>query len=150
MGIYRLIYSLFHAKIDIRKRCHLALWPDKSILKEVPGSKYAPILSCKISWGWDKNPALHNNWKLMSFFWMGGGKIITSDYRLRQLKIKIKLKSTSWPNEVYRHAPILNWSYERYLLMSLDIFLCNGLGSISLLKTRQCTKNSRFHAIWAV
>ena len=61
-------YSLFHANLDERKRCHLALRPDKSILKEVPGSKYAPILSCKISWAWDKDSALHINLKLMLFF----------------------------------------------------------------------------------
>ena len=99
-------YSLFHANLDERKQCHLALRPDKSILKEVPDSKYAPILSCKISWAWDKDSALHINLKLMSFFWMGGGRIIASGYGSRWFMIKIELKSTSWPNEIQRNGQL--------------------------------------------
>ena len=121
-----ILYSLFQANLDERKRCHFALRPDKSILKEVPGSKYAPILSCKIPWGWDENSALHNNWKLMSIFWMGNGTIITSDYSSRQWKIIIMLKSKMRWNEVQRHGRLFNKSCRRNKQISINIFLCDG------------------------
>jgi len=41
---------VFHAKIDIRIRCHSVSKNAKKVLKKVLKSTYAPIFCVKISW----------------------------------------------------------------------------------------------------
>ena len=47
-------YRVFHAKLDIRKRCHSVSKNAKIVLKNDSKSTWAPVFCVKISWVWVK------------------------------------------------------------------------------------------------